>query len=247
MLAEIIRLQERHEIADLRLFKSLVSANQYRRHYSKVIQYVAAGSRVLDWGCGPGHFSFVLSKLGFETSAYGFYDFELRRHLPGGFRFTMGSLDDPVTIPFEDGCFDAVVSVGVLEHVRETGGNEPASMREIRRILRPGGHFLCFHLPNRLSLIEHLNVAFDRYHHHIYRYDQQDIHRLCKQSSLDLVEVGRYGALPRNVWNSLPGKYRNSKAIARAYDLADDLLGHLLSPICQNYMFVARKPVNCMG
>jgi hypothetical protein len=33
-----------------------------------------------------------------------------------------------VMLPFPDTCFDAVASVGVLEHVRETGGNELASL-----------------------------------------------------------------------------------------------------------------------
>lgn len=242
ILREVIAVHEKHGISDLRLFKSLVSADQYRLHYYKVSAYVPTGSTVLDWGCGAGHFSFGLAKLGYKTYGYGFYDFELRPHIPEGFDFTMGSFDEPVTIPYDDDYFDAVVSVGVLEHVRETGGNETASMEEVFRILKPGGYFLCFHFPNRLSLIERLNSALKAVHHHIYKYDHQDIERLCRQSGLLLLGVRRYGALPRNAWNRLPPRLRNSKALARAYNLADGLLGYLLSPICQNYMFVARKP-----
>ncbi len=242
ILQQVMDLHARHDIYDLRLFKSLVSADQYRRHYYKIAKYVAPGSKVLDWGCGAGHFSFGLSKLGFKTSGYGFYDFELRPHIPDNYEFTMGSFDDPVTIPYPVGHFDAVVSVGVLEHVRETGGNELGSMKEVERILRPGGHFLCFHFPNRLSLMEQLNVALKAVHHHTYKYDRENIELLCRQSGLELLEVRRYGALPRNVWNRLPERYRNSKAIARAYNLADDLLAFPLSVICQNYLFVARKP-----
>lgn len=242
ILQDVIALQAEHKIYDLRLFKSLVSADQYRRHYYKIARYVAPGSTVLDWGCGAGHFSYGLTKLGFRTSGYGFYDFELRRHLPADYDFSLGSFDDPVTIPYPDGHFDAVVSVGVLEHVRETGGNELGSMQEVARILRPGGHFLCFHFPNKRSLMEQLNVVLKAVHHHTYKYDRQNIEFLCLQSGLELLEVRRYGALPRNVWNKLPERYRNSKLIARAYNVADDLLALPLSITCQNYMFVARKP-----
>lgn len=242
ILDDIVAIHREHGIPDLRLFKSLVSADQYRRHYLKVAQYVPAGATVLDWGCGAGHFSFGLVRLGYRTSGYGFYDFELRPHIPGDYDFTMGSFADPVTIPYPDRHFDAVVSVGVLEHVRETGGTEAASLAEVVRILKPGGHFLCFHFPNRHSLMERLNSALGAEHHHTYKYDRGDITRLCRDAGLNLLEVRRYGALPRNVWNRLPERLRNRRGLARAYSLADALLGIPLSPVCQNYLFVARQP-----
>lgn len=42
---------------------------------------------------------------------------------------------DVTRLPFEDGSFDAVLCSHVLEHVRD----EPAALRELRRVLRPGG------------------------------------------------------------------------------------------------------------
>jgi ubiquinone/menaquinone biosynthesis C-methylase UbiE len=41
-------------------------------------------------------------------------------------------------LPFPDGCFDAVVSTLVLCNVR----NPQSALRELRRVLRPGGSFL---------------------------------------------------------------------------------------------------------
>ncbi len=241
ILKDVIRLQEKHGIEDLRLFKSLISAEQYRRHYEKVLQYVPLGAKVFDWGCGGGHFSFGLSRLGYRPYAYGFYDFELRRLIPNGFEFRQGSFEDPITIPYSDGYFDAVVSVGVLEHVRETGGDELSSMRELRRILVPGGYFLCFHFPNRLSLIEKVTAHVGSVHNHAFKYDRQAIHELCRIGGFEILEVQRYGALPRNMWNQFPERWRKSSRLARGYNLLDELLRYPLSPICQNYLFVARR------
>jgi SAM-dependent methyltransferase len=47
---------------------------------------------------------------------------------------------DLETLPFHDGSLDGVISVAVLEHVPD-----PAShVREMRRVLKPGGRVLCF-------------------------------------------------------------------------------------------------------
>jgi SAM-dependent methyltransferase len=47
-------------------------------------------------------------------------------------------------LPFRDGSFDLVFTKFVFEHLERPG----AVMREIRRVLRPGGHLL-IHTPNR--------------------------------------------------------------------------------------------------
>lgn len=247
ILAELVDIYRRHRFDDLRLFGNPISAAQYRRMYHKVLKHARPPAEVLDWGCGAGHFSYGLARLGYRTSAYGFYDFPLRPLVQGEFDFTMGSLEDPVTIPYAEASFDAVVSVGVLEHVRETGGNERDSLGEVERILRPGGHFLCFHFPNRLSLIERLNRSLGGEHHHTYKYSGRDVRRLVEQAGLELEQIRRYGVLPRNVWNRLAGGRLGSWRLARAYGWTDDLLRLFLAPVAQNLMFVARKPVGSSG
>jgi len=47
--------------------------------------------------------------------------------------------------------FDAVVSVGVLEHVKETGGSEIGSLREIFRILKLNGYLSVTTFPTSLA------------------------------------------------------------------------------------------------
>ncbi|HUO84410.1 MAG TPA: hypothetical protein VM534_04770, partial [Thermoanaerobaculia bacterium] len=44
---------------------SLTSASQYRGLHDLTRRLVPAGSDVLDWGCGRGHFSYWLLRAGY--------------------------------------------------------------------------------------------------------------------------------------------------------------------------------------
>lgn len=228
---------------DLLQYRRLATAHQYTRLYRLVAEHLPAGAKVLDWGCGNGHVSYALRRLGYDVSGYSFEDFGLRRYLGDDYRFARGTADEPSSLPFSDASFDGVMSVGVLEHVRETGGDELASLHEIRRVLRPGGVFLCYHLPNRFSLIEALNRRFPSKHSHQFRYTRSDIESMCRLSGLELLTVTRYGALPRNLWHRAPSGVGDSPLVVRMWDALDFTLGSILSPWCQNYLFVGRKPV----
>jgi SAM-dependent methyltransferase len=239
---ELMRIRETDPgTADLLQFRSMVTAAQYRRLYRLTRRLVAAGSEVLDWGCGNGHFSYALKRMGHRVSGFAFEDFGLRRHLGSDYAFTLGEPGEPVGLPYPENRFDAVFSVGVLEHVREFEGDEAGSLREIRRVLRPGGLFVCYHFPNQHSLVERVNGSVGR-HTHLYRYTADDVRRLCAESGMELVQLRRYAALPRNVFGRLPAPLSAWRSLARAYDAADAVLGTVMSPLCQNYLFVARKP-----
>ncbi len=242
---ELSRIQRAPEgAADLIQFRALASARQYRHLYRAVARHFRPGEALLDWGCGNGHASWTLLRLGWgPVTGYGFEDFPLRPRIPeDGFRFLKGEGQDPVRLPFDDASFDGVLSVGVLEHVRETGGDEGESLAEIRRVLRPGGRFLCVHFPNRTSWIEFLARRSPRRYHHLHRYTTSDIRALAHGAGLELVEHRRYGILPRNFWGKAPRALRASSRVARGWDAGDRLLERVLPWFTQNHLWVARRP-----
>ena len=126
--------------------------------------------------------------------------------------------------------------------MRETGGTEAGSLAEISRILRPGGAFICTHFPNRTSLIDWAASHVPGKHRHEFKYSQGDIEKLVADARLTLLAVDRYGFLPRTSLGGLPGPLRRSRVLAALWDGLDGALAFVLSPLCQNYQFVARKP-----
>lgn len=92
--------------------------------------------RVLEAGCGTGHFAQSLADrygwpmfpldLGWEGLEYG-------KGL-GIERLTQGDIQ---SLPYRDGAFDAVVSMDVIVHMPM--GDEYKPMQEFQRVLQPGG------------------------------------------------------------------------------------------------------------
>ena len=94
--------------------------------------------RVLEVGCGSGYLSEFVRTLG--ASVVG-CDIALPRTSPG-VRFVQA---DGATLPFGQ-CFDVVMSFDVLEHIPDSDRH----LREVRRVLRPGGHYV-LQTPNKLT------------------------------------------------------------------------------------------------
>jgi len=241
ILAELAALARRGE-PDLLQFGSLAAAYQYRRLYRIWRRFVPAGAGVLDWGAGNGHFSYFLSRNGHRVTGYSFQTFTYEKWLADPtYRFVPGDEREPVALPFGDSSFDAVASIGVLEHVRETGGDEAKSLGEIARVLRPGGTLVTFHFPNRDSWIDLAAKRVPGKHHHLYRYTRGEIERLVRGAALELLETGRYGLLPRNSLHRVLGPWRDTRWSAEVWDRLDAMLSVVASPIVQNHYFVARK------
>jgi len=86
---------------------------------------LSPGERVLDMGCGAGRHAFEMYRRGADVIAFDQDADELADIKEG----------DALSLPFADGEFDRIVAAEVLEHIPA----DIAAIRELVRVLRPGG------------------------------------------------------------------------------------------------------------
>ncbi len=99
--------------------------------------------KVLDIGCGNGDYAYNLHKMGFDVLAC---DMDVDRFAYKGI-IEFRKCNVAEKLPFPDKYFDYIIFAEVIEHL-----NNPYDViRELYRILRPGGIFL-LSTPNILNL-----------------------------------------------------------------------------------------------
>jgi cyclopropane fatty-acyl-phospholipid synthase-like methyltransferase len=135
------------------------------REYVHIADRIAAEQLgpVLDWGCGWGQISHLLLERGVEVESYEYREADhLRVTRLTTFPDVEASVSgDPIVLPYPDDQFAAVLSCGVLEHVQYP----ESSLEELHRVLRPGGRFFVYKLPNRFSYLELIARVAGLYYH----------------------------------------------------------------------------------
>ena len=106
-----------------------------------------AGRRILDVGCGYGHFLGLFRTLGAAPSDLHGVDLlperiELARARHPDLEFTIGNGEE---LPYPDGTFDLVLLFSVLTSILDRGVQANLAA-EARRVLRPGGAILWYDL-----------------------------------------------------------------------------------------------------
>jgi SAM-dependent methyltransferase len=155
---------------------------------------------VLDWGCGKGHVSKLLRDLGprhVESCDVlsGGNDSTFGQEVPiiRKFKIPVTPLTHEYILPYDSANFDVVLSVGVLEHV----SNEPASLAEIARVLKPGALFFCFFLPTRFSWTQQVSRwSGDTYHNRLYT--ERHVREMLRAVGLELMNCWYRQLLPKN-------------------------------------------------
>lgn len=98
---------------------------------------------VLDVGCGPGFFSVLLAKLGYEVTAIDYTEnmlAEARKNAAHyGVKIDFRQMDAQ-NLDFEDGIFDLVISRNVLWNLEQP----EQAYREWLRVLKPNGTVMNF-------------------------------------------------------------------------------------------------------
>lgn len=110
-------------------------SEKYERVLDRLVPGLEPGARLLDVGCGVGTFLSVARRRGFEVTGVDIAAPPVRVARDQGFDARVGSLADQC---FPEASFDVVSLWDVIEHVEDP----VALLREIRRVLKPGGTLL---------------------------------------------------------------------------------------------------------
>lgn len=167
-----------------------------------------AGGRLLDVGCGAGIFLEAMKLLpGWQVEGL-----ELKRSVAAAVSRRLeipvfgGTLEEAA---FADESFDAITMWDVLEHVLDVTG----TLREVARVLRPGGVFVA-RVPNWSSFDRSLfGEAWAGYDapRHMYVFSERTLSALLEREGLEVANVsggiGNYVtfALSAKFWMELRG------------------------------------------
>lgn len=222
-------------------------AGPQMEEYRAIVERIRrdAPATILDWGCGHGQVTDLLHRAGLDVTAFdyqpdvedGFQPLERYPHLSA----YLGS--HPSRLPFDDASFAAVLSCGVLEHVADPG----ASLREIRRVLVPGGTFYVYKLPNRSSYLEAIARRMGLYYHgaceHDRLYSPAEAVGLLTRHGFDVGEVRLMNVLPLTV--TAEWAQRNARRVWQLNERLSRVPG--LKRIATNIELIARTPTAPRG
>lgn len=169
--------------------------NTHNRVLELVRQHLSGieGRKICDLPSGAGAFSARLAQLGADVTAVDIERVEPFRYDPA--RLTLADANQ--RLPFDDGAFDAMVSIEGIEHLE----NPSYFLRECARIVKPGG-LVFLSTPNvdgfrsRRSMFLH---GFPKYFRpktadrkdawHLHPIDMTFVRGALKKAGLEIVEL----------------------------------------------------------
>jgi SAM-dependent methyltransferase len=130
--------------------------------------------RILDVGCGTGANLLMLSQYGDAEGVDVSQDALAFCRERGLAKVTLGAAEK---LPYDDGIFDLVTAFDVVEHMDD----DLAGLREMRRVLRPGGRVLLF-VPTFMFLWG----LQDEVSNHRRRYRLPELRRVLEQAGFEI-------------------------------------------------------------
>jgi len=130
--------------------------------------------RILDVGCGTGANLLMLSKYGDAEGVDVSEDALAFCRERGLANVKLGAAE---ALPYDDGTFDLVTALDVVEHLDD----DLAGLREMRRVLRPGGRVLLF-VPTFMFLWG----LQDDVSNHRRRYRMPELQRVLEQAGFEV-------------------------------------------------------------
>jgi 2-polyprenyl-3-methyl-5-hydroxy-6-metoxy-1,4-benzoquinol methylase len=183
----------------------------------------------IDLGCGRGEFLDTLTQLGFSATGCDGESSYVSDLNDRGMDAHLCNLDE--CLPFPDGCADVVSCLEVIEHVVRT----EFFVKEISRILKPGGHAV-LSTPNylfwRWRLDHVLGRALKGEGVHVRFFTRQGLVDLLQQNGLKVVSENHFG--PLTGLNCLLKPFLGRRVLVQVGRPFVDLLAH-------NLLVLARK------
>ncbi len=112
----------------------------------QIIRSVGTDARILDAGCGEGVLVEEFQALGYHIEG-----------LDLNYASEYVQLGSVLEMPYDDGTFDSVLLLDVLEHLRYA--DQPVALAEIHRVLRKGGRMVAS-IPNLAHWNSRFSMAF---------------------------------------------------------------------------------------
>ena len=157
-------------------------------------------ARILDAGCGSGVTAARLMERGYAVWGIDLAEPMIRqaRELCGSDQFGVGDIEH---IPFADNTFDVVVSLGVIEYLE----SDEQALREIRRVLKPGGRAVIAISNGRSPLLRLDRVlrrggALLRPTYHLLKYRFRGRPAPSPETPDGTVHLSRYRRFYRSTW-----------------------------------------------
>ncbi len=199
---------------------------------------------VLDAGCGGGATTESLRRYGRVTGLElegEAVDYARER----GRNVLQGSIE---ALPFEDGSFDLALALDVVEHVPDDLG----VLRELHRVLRPGGRLLV-----TVPALMLLWSAHDEANGHYRRYTVDGLRRRVEAAGFEVIIATYFNTLLfplvlvlRTFWKAHPKKTASdvsevprplNKLLAGLFSLERLLVGRIGLPVGVSALCLARK------
>lgn len=142
------------------------------------------GARILEIGCGTGHNFAMLGAFGHVDAIE--VDDTARALASERLGRPVGSAPLPGLEGVEDGAYDLIALLDVLEHIED----DEAALRSIRTKLKPGGRILLTVPANRWMWSAH-----DTVHHHFRRYNPGSLRAVASAAGLKLHHLSHLNTL----------------------------------------------------
>jgi SAM-dependent methyltransferase len=142
-----------------------------------------ARARILDAGCGSGRNMVELARHGTVTGVELSETSVCLARKRGAGKVIEGSV---LEMPFEADSFDLAVSLDVIEHLED----DLAALRELRRVVAPGGSLLV-----TVPAYQWLWSGHDEINHHFRRYTRRSLQRAGEQAGWQQVRTTYFNSL----------------------------------------------------